>query len=158
MIQIKVIGEPGPQGSKSFKGMRGGKAIMTESSAKVKPWREAVCHAAAEAMGGYGRALINGPVHVEMVFTLRKPKSAPKSRKTYPDRKPDCSKLVRSTEDALTSAGAWEDDARVVSLHASKVFPGESRDSLPVPGAVIRIYPIADHFERDISTVLEVKQ
>jgi crossover junction endodeoxyribonuclease RusA len=80
-----------------------------------------------------------GPVSVEMIFTLPKPKSAPKLRKTMPDRKPDLSKLVRSTEDALTDAGAWEDDARVVECRSAKRYPGEGPDALDVPGCVIRI-------------------
>ena len=51
----------------------------------------------------------------------------------------DLSKLVRSTEDALTDAGTWEDDSRIVHCVASKVFPGEHADALASPGAVIRI-------------------
>jgi Holliday junction resolvase RusA-like endonuclease len=133
-MTIAVYGIPAPQGSKSFKGMRGGHAIMIESSKKVKPWREAVKWAALEAGGR-----ITGPVEVEMYFTLPKPKSAPKTRVTFPDRKPDLSKLVRCTEDALTDAGTWEDDSRVVRTTSMKVFPGEHPMSLKVPGAVILI-------------------
>ena len=48
MITITVYGMPGPQGSKRFVGTRGGRGVMVESSAKVKPWREAVKHAARE--------------------------------------------------------------------------------------------------------------
>ena len=143
MLEIVVIGDPGPQGSKSFKGMRGKHAIMVESSKKVKPWREAVKFAAIEAMGGAGLG-VPGPVAVEVVFTMRKPKSAPKRRRTWPDRTPDLSKLIRSTEDALTQAGAWEDDARVIQCLASKVFPGEGEGSLPVPGARIQITAVTE--------------
>jgi crossover junction endodeoxyribonuclease RusA len=78
-----------------------------------------------------------------MIFTLPKPKSAPKRRRTWPDKKPDLSKLVRSTEDSLTEVAAWEDDARVVRCLALKVFPGEHPDALGVPGAVIRIREFA---------------
>jgi crossover junction endodeoxyribonuclease RusA len=135
-VEIRVIGLPAPQGSKRLIGhTRAGRGILVESSAKVKPWREAVKYAALETR----ECCINGPVDVEMVFTLPKPKSAPKKRRTWPDRKPDLSKLIRSTEDALTDAGVWEDDARVVHCDAAKVFPGEHPDALAVPGAVIRI-------------------
>jgi len=114
----------------------------------VKPWREAVKWAAIEALNRSYQAqvalspevsMVSGPVSVCMVFTLPKPKSAPKKRRTWPDRTPDLSKLVRSTEDALTSAGVWEDDARVIRCEASKVYPGEGTDALHIPGAVIRI-------------------
>ena len=134
-IQITVIGTPAPQGSKDFKGMsKAGHAILVEHSKAVKPWREAVVYA-ARAIG----RRIEGPVWVTMVFTLRKPKSAPKSRTTYPCTRPDLSKLVRATEDALTDAGVWEDDGRVVSCTSTKTYPGESADALDVPGCVIKI-------------------
>lgn len=139
MITITVIGTPAPQGSKKLVGhARNGRGILIESSAKVKPWRQAVTYAAREA-----GVRLAGPVAVSMTFTLPKPKSAPKGRKTWPDRKPDVSKLVRSTEDALTDAGTWEDDARVVRCECAKVYPLEGPDALDVPGAVIRIWSVA---------------
>lgn len=136
-MTITVIGTPGPQGSKKpFRNQHTGRIQMTESSAKVKPWREAVVWAARES-----GVQIFGPVVVEMIFTLPKPKSAPKTRKTWPDKKPDASKLARSTEDALVTAGIIEDDARIVRLVVEKVFPLEHADALDVPGCVIRIEP-----------------
>lgn len=140
MVRIIVYGTPGPQGSKSFKGIsrRTGRAIMIESSRKVAPWREAVVWAAREAKAG--AAPMDGPLSVSMVFTLRKPASAPKRRKTWPDKKPDLSKLVRSTEDALTDAGVIADDARIICYHTlRKVFPGEDPQALDVPGVVIEV-------------------
>jgi crossover junction endodeoxyribonuclease RusA len=131
MITIFVHQTPGPQGSKRHVG----RGVMIESSAKVKPWREAVKWAWREL----NVEKICGPVAVTMVFTLIKPKSAPKRRVTYPDRTPDVDKLVRSTCDALVQAGAIEDDARVVHLTASKVYPSEGYQALKTPGAVIRI-------------------
>lgn len=134
---ITVIGIPGPQGSKSFKGLsKAGHAILVESSKKVRTWRESVKWAVVDSGGAQ---TITGPIDIEMYFTLPKPKSAPKSRRTWPDRKPDLSKLVRSTEDALTDSGAFEDDARIVRCISMKVFPGEHANALAVPGVVIRI-------------------
>lgn len=139
MIEIIVHGEPAPQGSKRYVGRHGGRGLMIESSAKVKPWREAVKWAAIEAMRARGiTEPLDGPLSVQMAFTLRKPPSAPK--RMYPDRKPDLSKLVRSTEDALTDAGLIVDDARIVTLVAFKGFPRvDGEDALAVPGAVIRL-------------------
>ncbi len=138
-ISITVYGQPGPQGSKSFKGIsKAGKAILAESSKKVKPWREAVVYAAREAMAG--RPAVDGPVVLRMVFTVRKPKSAPKARRTYPATRPDLSKLTRSTEDALKTAGVYEDDARIVEYtRLAKVYPLEDPDALDVPGVVIEL-------------------
>jgi crossover junction endodeoxyribonuclease RusA len=136
-MRIVVYGDPAPQGSKKFVGMRGGHGMMVESSKKVKPWRQDVKAAAIEALaGGQG---IAGPVRVRMVFTLRKPTTSPKRKKTWPSKKPDLSKLVRSTEDALTEAGIWEDDARVVFLVARKVYPNEGPEALSTPGVLIEV-------------------
>ena len=146
-MTITVYGLPAPKGSKSFKGMsKAGHAIMVESSKKVKPWAESVKWAAMEYRGNMH---IAGPVSVSMVFTLPKPKSAPKRRVTYPDRKPDIDKLCRSTLDALVAVGSLEDDARVVCLTSRKVFPGEDPDSLMCPGAVISIEQITDGSRRE---------
>lgn len=141
MIEIRAYGIPGPQGSKRFVGVsKAGKGLMVESSKKVMPWREAVKWAAIHARGKAHASTLDGPLFVSMVFTLAKPKSAPKSRKTYPKTKPDLSKLARSTEDALTDAGLWTDDARVVEYtRLAKVYPGEDADSLDSPGVVIRV-------------------
>ena len=143
---IVVRGLPAPQGSKSFKGMAGGHAILAESSKKVKPWREAVKSAALDAWyvdhhSTEGITPIAGPIDVEMIFTMPRPKSA--KRGARPSTRPDLSKLIRSTEDALTDVGAWEDDARVVRVTAMKVFTGQHGDSLTTPGAVIRIERMA---------------
>jgi Holliday junction resolvase RusA-like endonuclease len=74
-----------------------------------------------------------------MVFTLAKPRSAPKRRRTWPDRRPDLDKLSRTVLDSLTSAGAIEDDGRVIAIRAAKTFPGECPEALDVPGVRIRI-------------------
>lgn len=134
-MKIVVYGMPAPQGSKRHVG----KGILVESSKKVKPWRQDVKAAALAARDG--APPIDGPVCLRVVFTLPKPKSAPKTKRTYPDRKPDIDKLLRSTLDALTEAGVFTDDARVVRVVMTKTFPNEEVHSLDVPGAVIYIEP-----------------
>ena len=121
-LVIEVIGTPAPQGSKSFKGYRGGKPILVESCSAVKPWREAVVAAARAAMTAGNWATLNEPVAVTIEFYLRRPPSTPRGR-TRPDRRPDLDKLVRSTLDALTTAGAYEDDARVVHIDPRRFTP-----------------------------------
>lgn len=145
MIEIIVYGEPAPQGSKKFVGLaKSGRGILIESSKKVKPWREAVKLAAIEAMGGAGAKRITGPVAIEMVFTVPKPKSAPKRKQTWPDKKPDLSKLVRAAEDSLCDAGVFEDDARIVHCLSGKCYPGEGLHALPVPGAHITVVSVKE--------------
>jgi Holliday junction resolvase RusA-like endonuclease len=143
VLRIVVYGTPGPQGSKKFVGMITGKdgrehANMQESSKKVRPWRRKVMVAAKMAI--LDSPPLDCPLTVRMIFTMPKPKSAPKRRRTWPMRYPDVSKLARSTEDALTEAGVWADDARVVGYdRLAKVFPGEDIEALEGPGAVIEI-------------------
>ncbi len=133
MIEFTVVGLPAPQGSKRFVGhAKSGRGILVESSRKVKPWREAVKYAALET----GKR-ISGPVTVLMVFALPRPASAPQKRR-FPDRKPDLSKLIRSTEDAISDSGTWEDDARVIMCVARKVYAG-SPGEMAIPGVRIRI-------------------
>ncbi len=123
-VSFHVVGLPAPQGSKRHVG----NGIMVESSKAVKPWREAVVHA---ALALRPPVPLDGPLGLRVAFTLPKPKSATKAR-WAPDRKPDLSKLVRSTEDAMTVAGIWTDDARVIHCDASKVWWGHSNEAMPV--------------------------
>lgn len=165
-LSFAVYGLPAPQGSKKVvghtkpkPGRTVGRALLVESSAKVKPWREAVKLAATQALLRDGMARLrtdpvgfatataapfplDGPLAVRMVFTLPKPASAPKRRRTWPDRMPDGSKLQRSTEDALTDAGVWADDARVVEWSGAKRYPGEGEGALAVPGCWIEVWTI----------------
>lgn len=147
-LTITVYGTPGPQGSKSFKGMRASKdgskqvPVLIESSKKVKPWRALVADAAKDA----GCKPLAGPLAVSMHFTLKPPKGMPKDRivngVAYPSCYPDTSKLLRSTEDALTKR-AWFDDAQIVEYRGSgKHYPGQHPDALDQPGAVIRVWRI----------------
>jgi len=139
-IVIVVYGAPAPQGSKSFKGLaKSGRAILAESSKKVRPWRQDVKLAAEQVRAELGLQVMDEPLLVRMTFTLPKPASAPKRRRVYPSKLPDLSKLVRSTEDALTDSGIWRDDARVVECTAAKRYPGEGVDALDAPGCVIEI-------------------
>lgn len=140
MIEIVVYGNPAPQGSKKFVGTtKTGRGLMVESSKKVKPWRMDVKAAAEKVRALHADQMpLDGPLVVQMVFTMPKPAGAPKKRRTWPDRKPDVSKLARSTEDALSDAGLWADDARVVEYsRLAKVFPGEDPMALGSPGVLI---------------------
>lgn len=137
-IRLAVYGHPAPQGSKRHVG----KGVMVESSKFVKPWRDDV-RAAADAWLAERRPWepIDAPVAVRMVFTVRKPASAPKTRRTWAMRTPDLSKLARSTEDALVDAGLLKDDARIVEYaRLAKVFPGEDPEALEAPGVSITLY------------------
>ena len=61
-LVVDVVGTPAPQGSKSYKGHRGGRPVLVESSAAVGPWRDAVAWAVRSAMARTGYRTIDGPV------------------------------------------------------------------------------------------------
>lgn len=162
-LTIVVYGDPAPQGSKKYAGHRlnraSGKisAVLLEQSKRVKPWRQRVHAAACAAIRDYpGWQPLDGPLAADMVFTVRlKPESKPvwwpkalRWSKYFwwrPASAPDLSKLLRSTEDALTTARAWKDDARVVEYgQLAKYYAADPShpDVLPEPGAIIRLYTL----------------
>lgn len=150
-VSITVYGDAAPQGSKRHVG----NGRMIESSKKVAPWRQDVKFAALAAAGELpGWAPLDGPLAVSMTFTFPRRKGhfgtgrnaarLKPSAPLRPDRYPDLSKLARSTEDALTGV-VWADDARVVEYRrlAKHYACDGSVDVLDMPGAVIRVWPLA---------------
>lgn len=127
---------PAPQGSKA----KSRYGAIIDDNPRTKPWRKAVHAAAAAAM--HDLPAFDGPLSIEVIFTVHKPVSAPKTRVTWPTTRSsgDIDKLLRSTFDALTTAGAIADDSRIVEVTARKVHPGEGVDALDQPGAVIRLW------------------
>ena len=147
-ITIRVVGIPGPQGSKTL--TRYG--AMIEASKKVKPWRNDVKEAALEC---YNSGALNFPLKVNIEFVFPRPKSHFGTGKNAEVLKPsapqyctsrgngDIDKLARSTLDGLSvSAGGsvLEDDSLVVELNAKKRYV--NKDELP--GAYIAISSIYD--------------
>ncbi|MFB7285482.1 RusA family crossover junction endodeoxyribonuclease [Actinacidiphila glaucinigra] len=152
---------PATQGSKR----KGRAGQLIDDNVRLKPWREAVKTAAIEAwvcvyaeMRGQhdysaGRRSprlccpppFAGPIAVGITFTCRASQAdtarARRGGMTWPSTKDsgDLDKLQRAAFDACSDAGVWEDDARVVDVHARKVHPGSGPDSLDAPGVVIRI-------------------
>ena len=116
---------PAPQGSKRHVG--GGR--MVESSAKVKPWREAVRQEALATCLPCSSA----PIYLHLLFRFRRPKGhhtaagqLKPSAPVYHVTRPDLDKLCRSTLDGLTGV-LFHDDSQVAFMVASKEYalPGE---------------------------------
>ncbi len=149
VVKFAVYGSPAPQGSKRFVGTSGGRGRMVESSKAVAPWREAVRSAAVEYLHGGSASLryedyptwvpLAGPLAASLIFTVRKPSSAPKRTRTWPATRPDVDKYARATLDALRDAGVYADDGQVVTLAAEKCYPGEHHAALSSPGVRISI-------------------
>ncbi len=60
---------------------------------------------------------------MHLLFSLKRPKSHPKHRRTWPTTRPDLDKLVRAVLDACT-ANVFLDDSQVVRLECGKVWAG----------------------------------
>lgn len=149
MIEFTVYGVAGPQGSKRPIGRRrNGSVILIESSKKVKPWRALVKAAALEAYRG---PMIEDPVILNIVFTMTPPVRMPKGR-IYPTCYPDLSKIIRSTEDAITESGLWRDDALVTVIVAQKLYPGQV-GALDRPGAQIVITSLTAPFPVGVTDI-----
>jgi crossover junction endodeoxyribonuclease RusA len=146
MHTIRVDGiEPAPQGSKRAIALRKGgsftgKVALLESSAGVKPWREAVRQEVIRS----GLALLEVPVGLSVEFRLTRPRShhtskgaLKKGAPRHHRSKPDTDKLLRSTFDGLTGA-AFKDDSQVMMVSAVKRYceAGER------PGAIIMIWAL----------------
>lgn len=133
-LVVTVFGKPVTQGSKT----RTKWGIRDDNADRLRPWREAVKQAALDALAG--RARLEGPVAVEVVFTFDRPKSAPKSRPCWPITRSsgDLDKLQRALFDALTDAGVWRDDSQVIDVRARKVHVGDE-GALRIPGAVVAV-------------------
>jgi Holliday junction resolvase RusA-like endonuclease len=116
-VSFRVYGTPAPQGS--MRGFVVGKrAVVTGDNTKTKPWKEAVKFAALDAVGS---PMLDGPIATSVTFFLPKGTSIPKKR-TWPWKKPDLDKLLRSTWDGITEAGLWVDDSQVVVSHGQKRY------------------------------------
>ena len=134
-LEFFVAGLPAPQGSKKHVG----NGVMVESSKKVKPWREDVRHAATEAADG---RVFTGPVFVMLGFLL--PQLASDPHRHQHRTTPDLDKLVRSTFDAIVSAGVLKDDALVYELLAEKHHARSDER----PGAHVAIYDRTEFADR----------
>ncbi len=133
-MKFFVPGLPAPGGSKKAfnwraKDGRSGTSIVDAGGQKNKNWRAAVSYAAHEAMIGSGlKEPFRRPLYLSIVFALPRPAghfgkhgNLLASATAWPLKRPDTTKLLRSTEDALTHI-VWIDDALVVAMHITKIY------------------------------------
>jgi crossover junction endodeoxyribonuclease RusA len=143
MLTFEVPGLPQSQGStSSFLNPKTGKIVTTSANPNLKQWRaKAKVIAKAERRGA---RTIEGAVAVHLTFRFPRPlshystgrgtagqlrPSAPK----YMLTRPDIDKVTRACLDALTAAGVYLDDNRVVELHVDKEYAHD------VSGAVAKV-------------------
>lgn len=114
-IAFEVRGNPVSEGSTRV-WMVKGKPITTHGSKGLGAWRRVVADMAQQYAPDEPW---DGPVAVVLLFTRSRPKSEPKRRRTWPDRKPDLDKWIRAVLDALTGV-IFNDDGQVVEIRATK--------------------------------------
>lgn len=127
MIRIIVKDQPRPGGSKKAFS-HGGKAWVVDANKHTKTWREAVRVAAHSQYSGEPS---DEPLKANYIFYFNRPKSHYRAGKNshllkenapkYHTKKPDLTKLIRSTEDALTGI-IWVDDAQVYKRSDEKKY------------------------------------
>ena len=124
-IQIVVEGTPRPGGSKTPGKTKSGKLFVRDANPLTAVWRAEVAKAAKQQYSG---DLLDGPVMMRIHFRFARPKSHFKKngelKETAPywyTIRPDLTKVIRSTEDALTGI-VWKDDARVCSRAEQKRY------------------------------------
>ena len=143
-VVFDVVGMPAPGGSKNaFRNPRTGRIVVVDAGGKRnKDWRAAVAAAGRKAMNG--REMPAPPLLLTVLFRMPRPaahlNSKGKLRRmspVLPIVRPDLTKLLRSTEDALTGI-AWADDSQIAEQWVARMYayPGEE------PGARITVSSI----------------
>ena len=125
-VRFWVPGVPAPGGSKrAF--VRNGKAHLVDDAKRNKEWRATVAQVASE----HASQTLQGPLRMTLTFVFTRPaghfgktglrRSAPK----HPTVRPDLTKLVRSTEDAMLGI-VYGDDSQIVTQVALKLYGGQA--------------------------------
>jgi Holliday junction resolvase RusA-like endonuclease len=120
VYEFAIAGEPVPQGSMRHVG--GGRLIHSKN---LIVWRKKV----AAHVRSVSDVSIDGPVIIDVLFCLSKPKTV---KRDLPTVAPDLDKLQRAIGDALSvDCDFLKDDAQVVEWHSRKIY-GDA-------GVIIRI-------------------
>jgi Holliday junction resolvase RusA-like endonuclease len=130
-LEIEVLGDPAPQGSKRVFNGR----VVEAAGEKLKRWRKAIASACVAAREN-NDVFFTGPVEVQVTFYLPRPKTVTLEKRLLPIVPPDLDKLARGLLDGIgQSEMIWGDDSQVIHLNAKK-FYADGRE----PGAKIEIF------------------
>ena len=117
LIHAFIPGKPIPQGSVN---VYGGRVVSVKP--ELRKWRDSI---RAALLAKHPGEPLDGPLSVSLVFQIQPPQ---KPRWSLPAVKPDVDKLIRGALDSMsttkTQAGVITDDARVVSITATKTYHG----------------------------------
>ena len=123
MLTFTVHGVAQHKGSMRAYVPRGMKfPIVTDSNRNARSWAQLVAEGANRVLNERDNVLLEqGPVRVEIIFYLPRPKKYAKKPDAAHVTAPDVDKLSRGVLDALTSV-AYVDDSQVVELLAYKRY------------------------------------
>ena len=146
MIDLFVEGNPKPQ-ARPRVSVRGGRGFAYNADSKdMQAWKKAL-DAALPSFGSFGG--FGGPMHVELVFRLPRPKAHYRTGKfshLLKDSAPgdegsrcDVDNLSKVVLDKITRSGYWVDDNQVVFLSVRKRWA-----YCESSGCEIRVIPIEE--------------
>lgn len=121
-VDFYVYGIPKPKGSaRAFVLQKSGekpRAIVTSANKGLKSWETSVREAVQKVAG---EVFFDDAVSLCIHFYFTRPKSVSAKKRPNMTTKPDLSKLVRGTEDALTGI-VFKDDSQVVQIDTTKKY------------------------------------
>lgn len=117
-MQLRISGLPKPQGSKR---VFNGRVVEAAGNA-LKAWRKAIADECLAQVTEAHKPLL-GPIRVDCVFYLPRPKTVSEKDRALPIVPPDVDKLARGLLDGIgQSQVIWGDDSQVIELRATKVY------------------------------------
>jgi Holliday junction resolvase RusA-like endonuclease len=115
---------------------RGGFAkVYLPADHAVHGWKELIAEAASEQIAKVGA--MEGALSVELDFMF--PAPTRRAEGTWRVKKPDLDNLTKAVMDALTDAGAWQDDAQVAELRARKRFGSGSGVDIKIASLDLKV-------------------
>ncbi|WP_147695970.1 RusA family crossover junction endodeoxyribonuclease [Vogesella mureinivorans] len=138
VIKFTVPGAPVGKGRPKVS-TRGGKFAKMYTPEKTANYETLVAMAAQQAM--VGRALLAGPVEVQMAILLPIPASWSKKKQAaaiagqvYPTKKPDADNVVKAIFDGINGV-VWNDDVQACDIVVRKRYA-------ETPGVQVLVKPI----------------
>lgn len=128
MIELKITGIPDGQ-KRPRVYFKHGKTIAHSPKSS---WYNIVY---SQALENKPTILIDNPINLKVIFYFPRPKSVKKDQ-IFKISRPDTDNCLKSVMDALTHAGWWSDDSRVVQLYSEKRYVDQNNTT---PGAAITL-------------------
>lgn len=124
-LSFYVAGVPVPEGSTKAFLVAGKPRITHQGGDNLRAWRQRIAHEAQAVRPQDWRSDASA-YEVKAVFIAPRPASVKPWHRVWPTVAPDCDKLLRALDDALTGI-LWPDDAQVIAVTVFKVYEGAAQ-------------------------------